>query len=119
MTLKEFFEQTLEEQKISGDPWARSPRPRVCCKDEFTISIQANRGAYCHPRANDRVVYREVELGYPNKIDELIEPYSEDPGSTDTVYGYVPVKIVEQLLEKHGGIEYYYRAEDSVRGYGQ
>lgn len=109
MTLKEFFEWTLEEQKVPGAFWARYPRPRVMCKDGFSISIQANRNAYCAPRANDFVEYEKVELGFPSEIDELIEDYSEEPGSTDTVYGYVPVELVEQLLEKHGGIDYWYR----------
>lgn len=106
MTLKEFFEQTLETQMVANTR-IRKPRPRVYCKDGFSISIQANCHAYCTPRVNDLVEYEKVELGFPNKIDELIEPYSEDPGRTGTVYGYVPVELVEQLLELHGGIAYF------------
>lgn len=31
-------------------------------------------------------------------------PYAEDPEAlTETVYGYVPVTLVEQIIEKHGG----------------
>ena len=33
-------------------------------------------------------------------------PYAEDrERPTDTVYGYVPVEIVERVIEKHGGIK--------------
>ena len=46
-----------------------------------------------------------MELGYPSEPDELIEEYAEDwDDLTDTVYGYVPIEIVDKLLEKHGGI---------------
>ena len=40
--------------------------------------------------------------------DELIRDYSEDdfddPDYPDIVYKYVPIEIVEKLIEKHGGI---------------
>lgn len=37
-------------------------------------------------------------------INNLITDYAEDNTYTDTVYGYVPVEIVDKLIEKHGGI---------------
>lgn len=34
------------------------------------------------------------------------DPYREDDlDYTDTVYGYVPIEVVEKLIEKHGGIK--------------
>lgn len=36
--------------------------------------------------------------------DELINEYAEGLDYTDTAYGYVPIEIVEKLIEKHGGI---------------
>lgn len=84
----------------------RRPRPRVVCKDGFSISIQANQLAYCYPRSNSADRYQQVELGYPNIPDKLILEYAEEPlRPLNTVYGYVPVTIVDQLLEKHGGID--------------
>ena len=77
---------------------------RIECKDGFSISVQANDSAYCTPRRNKAWPYSNVELGYPSKLDDLIEDYSEEPGTTRTVYGYVPIEIVNQLIEKHGGI---------------
>ena len=45
-------------------------------------------------------------LGYPSSEDELINEYAEDcMDYTKTVYGYVPIEIVEKLIEKHGGIK--------------
>lgn len=49
--------------------------------------------------------YEEVELGYPSNEDELINDYAEDDDYTGTVYGYVPIEVVEKLIEKHGGIK--------------
>lgn len=44
------------------------------------------------------------EVGFPNQREELLMPYAEDPKTpTETVYGYVPVTLVEQIIEKHGG----------------
>lgn len=80
-------------------------RPRAVCKDGFSISIQAGSSLYCRPRQDWLYEYDSVELGFPSDPDDLIEEYAEDPEDlTDTVYGYVPVELVDQLLEKHGGL---------------
>ena len=49
--------------------------------------------------------YESVELGFPSIEDELINEYAEDEPYTETVYGYVPIEIVEELINKHGGIK--------------
>ena len=69
------------------------------------MSVQANDGAYCNPRANDAEEYSQVEIGFPSQQEELIMPWCESPDSpTDTVYGYVPVDVVTNVLVKHGGM---------------
>ena len=79
-------------------------RPYAICKDGFSISIQASKNHYCSPRLDMMGEYDEVELGFPSQLDELIDDFAEDPDTTQTVYGYVPVEVVDALLEKHGGI---------------
>lgn len=79
-------------------------RPAVVCKDGFTISIQASDSHYCTPRTSTEKEYETVELGYPSEPDDIITDYAEDDNLTKTVYGYVPVTVVDKLLEKHGGI---------------
>lgn len=81
------------------------PRPRVECKDGFTISIQA--GCYLYSKPNYIADgYLKVELGFPSEADSMIIDYAEDPDDpTNTVYGYVPIHIVDKLLHKHGGIK--------------
>lgn len=80
-------------------------RPAVKCKDGFTVSIQGGTHFhYCEPREK-RNVYESVELGFPSKEDEIINYYAENSEDyTGTVYGYVPIDVVENLIEKHGGI---------------
>ena len=77
---------------------------RIECNDGFSISVQANNFTYCMPREDKAWPYSEVELGFPSEVDDLIEDYSEEPGTTETVYPYVPIDIVNELIEKHGGI---------------
>lgn len=75
------------------------------CTDGFSVSIQANAGAYCTPRDAFAMEYKTVELGYPSSTDSLIMDYAEDSECpTGTVYGYVPVDVVDKLIKKHGGI---------------
>lgn len=77
---------------------------RITCKDGFSLSVQATRGSYCSPRENLGPWY-EVEVGFPSAEPELIMSYAEQPEKpTETVYGYVPIELVEQLIELHGGI---------------
>lgn len=82
-------------------------RPRAYCKDGFSISIQASEFHYCSPRVMDDGPYTKVELGYPNEPELILSDYREnlDDDYTSTVYPYVPVEIVDEIIKKHGGIE--------------
>lgn len=80
-------------------------RKRLRCKDGFSISVQASRYHYCTPRVTNAEHYETVELGYPSTDDATIFDYAESTNYTNTVYGYVPVHIVDILIEKHGGID--------------
>ena len=104
MTINEF----LQETNYFG---YGSLRPRVHFADGFSVSVQASQFHYCRPRIDNAEKYEAVELGYPSAADDLITDYAEGDTYTDTVYGYVPVEIVDKLIEKHGGIVdlYFYR----------
>jgi hypothetical protein len=108
-------------------------RPRIICQDGYSVSVQASEHMYCEPRytqwqnedgwnvingnnwlssdtpsnfeTDHFTPYESVELGFPSEADDLIYEYAEGNDYTSTVYGYVPVKIVEQLIEKHGGFK--------------
>jgi len=77
----------------------------IFCNDGFKISVQANIGVYCEPRINTKF-YNSVELGFPNQVEELILPYAENSeNSTNTVYGWTPIEVIEEVIVKHGGID--------------
>ena len=76
---------------------------RVGCLDGYSVSVQAGEGKYCQPR-DDYGPYTAVELGFPSLPDPMLDGYAESPGKlTDTVYPYVPVALVRDLIVKHGG----------------
>ena len=78
---------------------------KVICKDGFSMSVQANSTSYCNPRTSNADKYKEVEIGYPNRREDLLLEYAEDQAHpTDTVYAYVPTPIVTMVIAKHGGM---------------
>ena len=78
---------------------------QVVCADGFNMSVQAHDGAYCEPRLDAQRKYTLVEIGFPSAVEPLIMPWCEDNSKpTDTVYGYVPVDVVTNVIVKHGGI---------------
>lgn len=82
-------------------PWA----PHIACVDGFSLSVQANYGAYCEPRQNIGP-WTTVEVGFPSERPDAIMGYCENPDDpTETVYGYVPVEMVDALIDSHGGIK--------------
>ena len=77
----------------------------VVCADGFKMSVQANNSAYCEPRAAGQEKYNLVEVGFPSEKESLLMPWAESPEDpTGTVYGYVPVDIVSNVIVKHGGL---------------
>ena len=84
--------------------------PRITCKDGFTISVQGSEFAYATPREdNPPNGYTHVECGLPSTTPktEALKGYAELCGTddyTETVYGYVPIEVVQAELDAHGGI---------------
>ena len=78
---------------------------KVICKDGFTMSVQAGETQYCYPRETGAERYTEVEIGFPNRSEELLLEYADDSdGPTETVYPYVPAPVVTLVIAKHGGM---------------
>ena len=107
MTVIEFLATTIKSHKyLFSDEIIQENRPRLYCNDGYSISVQASSFHYCKPRLNGIQDYESVELGFPSMEDELINEYAEDYSDyTGTVYGYVPIEVVERLIEKHRGIK--------------
>jgi hypothetical protein len=85
------------------------PRKRTVCNDGISLSIQVGKYNYCHPR-EDFAEYTSVEVGYIQNPDgtqyipprEEWEPYA-DGSFPSSVYGYVPVELLEKFIAEHGG----------------
>lgn len=77
---------------------------KLKCADGLELSVQASRGHYCIPR--DSVgPWHDVEVGFPTMAIAELLPYAEDPEKpTETVYGYVPLTLVVEVIDRHGGL---------------
>ena len=117
MKINEFIKKNLKVKVLSEDPLMKhiatsSRLPHIICEDGFSMSVQVGYSLYCTPKKVAKR-YSAVEIGFPSDHEPLIEkwaefsPFNEDenPDYTDTVYPYVPVKIVDKVLKKHGGID--------------
>jgi len=113
MKIKEWLEKTYKETNLdikdmNGDKYTET-RPWIKCVDGFGMSVQARSSAMCKPkRTMSDGDYTHVEIGFPTMKEELIMEYIynffAEPDPTDAVYGYVPIEIVDQVIEKHGGM---------------
>ena len=84
---------------------SRKHYDRVHCADGFTMSVQASAWNYCQPQVNAAAKFESVEVGFPSVMEPMLMPWVEDSSDpTDTVYAYVPVEIVTNVLVKHGGM---------------
>ena len=118
MKINEFIQRNLKGTNHSSDPSMKhmltSTRlPKIVCSDGFEMSVQVGFSLYSTPKKVAKR-YSAVEIGFPSEHEPLIEEYAEtfykEDGEdvtdyTDTVYPYVPVKIVDKVLKKHGGID--------------
>lgn len=81
------------------------PKKRILCADGFSMSVQASDFHYCHPRVSGLGFYSEYEVGFPSAEEPLLTPYAEEPSAlTATVYSYVPVRVIVDVIAKHGGV---------------
>lgn len=78
----------------------RPLNPRIVCRDGESFSVQANRFAYCTPRA-DEGPYTHVEVGFPT-CD--MGPEWEEYNDGD-IFAWVPVELVQEVIDEHGGID--------------
>ena len=114
--INEFIKNHLKVKVLSEDPLMKhmmtsSRLPKIVCSDGFTMSVQVGHSLYSTPKKVAKR-YSAVEIGFPSEDEPLIEKYAEsyyDPDVdfkyTETVYPYVPVRVVDKVLKKHGGID--------------
>ena len=108
MKINEFIQKYRKVKKFTPG-MTSSYNPHVVCKDGFKMSVQAGQTLYSEPK-DVADSYERAEVGYPSTEESLLTTYAEDNNNLcDTVYGYVPCSIIDEVIEKHGGID-----EDAV-----
>lgn len=90
---------------ITNNSKAYNFRPLIHCNDGFNMSVQASACHYCQPREDNIERYMSLEVGFISEEEDLIVNYAEDNSDlTGTVYSYVPVNIINDVIKKHKGI---------------
>jgi len=104
MKINEFIKKYRVVKKIIPGITS-SHTPHVVCKDGFKMSVQAGQSLYSTPK--DVVdSYEEMEVGFPSEEESLLVNYCEDETNPcGTVYSFVPVNLIDKIIEKHGGID--------------
>jgi hypothetical protein len=76
----------------------------LTCMDGAELSIQASFMHYCSPR-EDEGPYKSVEVGFPEGLskEDLASLAEFHTGCEMPVYSWVPVNLIEKIVENHGG----------------
>lgn len=104
----------IAEHGNSGPSSEPTQPNRITCADGFSLSVIAGRGYRCGPRPGRDCEagvlggsYAAVEVGCPSEQPapwRIWSAYAARPETpTQTVYGWVPVRVVRGLLVAHGG----------------
>lgn len=88
----------------------------IICADGYRLSVVADPRANCIPNPAEpwdgplheyHGSYTHVEVGLPSSRPEPWQQWKEHAETpdrpTETIYGFVPVETVRELIEAHGG----------------
>ena len=79
-------------------------RAAVVCNSGLSLSVVAGKYCYCEPES-ETGPWGTVEVGYPSRVVKELLPYAETRKTPlNTVYGYVPVGLLDEIIAKNGGI---------------
>lgn len=113
MRLREWLKETYAEiegtKNLLNNTVLLKVRPRIECCDGFSFSCQAGIYLYCLPMLSlEDGDYDAVELGFLSSKEELLVEYAKNSNDyTGTIYPYVPVDLVDDVIKKHGGIKWF------------
>lgn len=101
---------TKVDRIIAGDfsryQYRHAAASIITCADGFSLSVIAHQFTYRIPALGDGP-FTHVEVGFPSERPEpwdVWRKYADDENDpTETVYGYVPVELVRELITSHGG----------------
>jgi len=92
--LNEWFASTIKESPV---------RKALICNDGTSLSVQASDFHYCSPRINNSPFYSTVEVW--QVTSEVPESWLEYGDPEENPFAYIPVNLVEEFIDSHGGIK--------------
>lgn len=112
--MNKHFTEWMEEGRAAE--WRRITA-RLLLADGTSLSIQASDGHYCAPRCdmNEFSEYHEFEIGFPSSHIAEIETYKDGTDEQQqSVFGYVPVEVINSLIEARGGVVGFHKPDQSA-----
>lgn len=80
-------------------------RPRLVCEDGFAFNVDAGQQFYSEPDGFS-MKYITVQLSNVSESIDVLLEFGFPDGSYDFgTYKFVPVELVDSLIELHGGIK--------------
>lgn len=79
--------------------------PAMVCADGFEMSVQGHWGGYCEPRGDFEPQYRSVEVSTAPQAEQLLVAHGGTDYDEFSIYGYVPIELIEKIVVKHGGLQ--------------
>ena len=106
VVLTKHFTQWMQEGIPARYEGKLQQTVRLMLANGVSLSIQASEYHYCTPRENvPYSQYGEFEVGFPSAEIEALLPYAEYPERpTESVYGYVPLEVLEAYIGAVGGV---------------
>lgn len=101
--MKDYINEFFKKHPKNGDTYKCFP----CIKLKgVKMSVQASSHHYCSPRKDlTKGSYKAVEIGFPSRVIKELLPYAENKNSpTKTIYGWVPVSVLNKIIDQRGGI---------------
>lgn len=106
-TIEQLQQRLATTTRFSGGYEIKPITRQVTCMDGVTLSVQASTSHYSSPKTNTGP-WTKVEVGYPKGITAMPQSwqeYAEDSEPVSDIYAYIPIELVAQFIDEHGGIK--------------
>lgn len=108
-----YFEAIHRRIPVSDlEPPLRITSRRITMRDGFVMNVIAGISTYSNRKGREAVdserlgtgpqvsiPWETAEVGATNADEPLLEPYA-----SGDVFSYVPVKVIQKVIKKHGGV---------------
>lgn len=103
VSLKQLIKYVGSTAYQLGTKKLRKSASVITLMDGTTLSVQAGKHLYSTPR-EDFAEFTHVEVGFPTFVPpkEWMEYAEDSDNPKDTVYGYIPIKMVLSYINKIG-----------------